>query len=221
MSAFNQKVHSNRAVLNLPYWPEADGILRPKAPGKCIFSDGSPCQISVKARRFRKCGPDFPLVVFACSSHKVCFTAYPPGWAPFGRKPWEAINEDGTEREIKVDTYFSAVLDMSDAKRWPEEGCKNYSTRRSQERHILSICGLFSLGLETEETRYETAEILNVDHVFLADLANGIREGPSMVAKSKGVRTILEILIQEKKNTFEKILLLGHKLRFWGQPLTI
>ena len=221
MSAFDQKVHSNRPFLNLPYWPGVDGTLQPQTPKKCLFLDANSCQITVKSRRLRKCGPNFPLVVFSCSFHKICFTVYPPGWVPFGRKPWESINEDGSSSENESDTYFSAIFDMSDAQRWPEEACENSSTRRTQERQILSICRLFSLGIETEKSRYETAELLAVDHIFLADVANGIREGPSMMSKSKGVRTILEILIQEKKNIFEKILLLGHKLRFWGQPLTI
>jgi len=221
MSAFDQKIHSNRPFLNLPYWPNSDGILRPITPRQCIFPDENLCKISAKDRRIRECGPDFPLIIFACPTHKNCFTVYPLGWAPFGRKSWGDLNEDGSQTEIDPDTYLAAISDMSEDKRWPEEAADNSPTRRTQERHILSICRIFYLVGEDEKDRYETAELLGVDHIFLTDLANGIREGPSMIAKSKGVRAILKILIQKKKKIDEKILLLGHKLRFWGQPLTI
>lgn len=220
MGTFGQSVFSRISFVIGAYWPTKDNILCPEKPGRCPRGTSGSCRTTIKSRRLRKCGPPFPLFQFFCQIHKVSFTVYPPGWVPFGRSPWLPLTEDGRSNDEWDKTYFAGILDMSDGQRWAEECSRNHGTRRTQGRHINAICRLFSLETDDQEVQHKTAEDLGVEVLRIQDLANGIREGPSLRKKAMGVRAILDSIKTRVKTATNPILHLGHKRCFWGPPLT-
>lgn len=94
-------------------------------PAKCIAaSDGcerGPCRIWLRHWRTRKTGPEFPLVVVACRTHRVAFTLYPPGYVPYGRVAMAPVDAAGRllEAPEAVDaTLEDRALDVADDDRW-------------------------------------------------------------------------------------------------------
>lgn len=220
MAAFYQAIFGKIPFLVARYWPSSDGTLTPDRPGHCPFGLLEACRIKIKNRRSRKCGPPFPLVQFFCKFHSVSFTVYPPGWVPFGRRPWLALAEDGTETCYWEKTYFIGILHMCGGDRWPEESSTSPGVRRTQGRHINALSELFSLHAADQEIQHQTAECLGVEVMKIQDFAHRIREGPSLTLKAMGVRAILECFKPRLKATINSILQLGHKRSFWGPPLT-
>ncbi len=220
MVAFLKQTSPQRPLTQLPYWPRKDGRLEPDPPPHCPEGGNNPCDIRIKERRDRKCGPGYRLIQFECRAHSCCFTVYPPGWGPFGRRRWASVREDGSvDQGNPKESYFSSVLDMCKGRRWSEESGSDPGTRRTQGRHINALSHLFALTSTSTAEHHLTAEILNMDTVRLRDIANGIREGPSLLVKAKGERAVLNHLTK-MKDTLKPILQLGHHFGFWGPPLT-
>ena len=64
--------------------------------GPCRDWDERACHIYFDHDRDRKTGPDFPLRVARCVTHKKGFTIYPPGYAPYGRQRLAPVAPDGS-----------------------------------------------------------------------------------------------------------------------------
>ena len=59
-----------------------------EVPHTCPWSSPeAPCVVVVHGRRWRKTGPTHPLAVCRCHAHDIAFTAYPPGFVPYARRP--------------------------------------------------------------------------------------------------------------------------------------
>lgn len=220
MGGFNQSVHSKGTFITAPYRLRGNNQFAPSRPDRCNAGCSDTCYINTKCQRMRKCGPPFPLIQFFCKTHKVTFTVYPPGWTPYGRKAVVPLSEDGYPEDNWDKTYFAACLQMSQGVRWPEGGLQALGVRRTQGRHINSFCKLFSLDAIDYDVQHQVALALNVDTLKIISLANGIREGPSLKNKAKGVRAILRSLTAETDESLQNIIQLGHKHGFWGSPLT-
>ncbi len=64
-------------------YPVTDGLPRHAPCG----ADGEPCMIAPHSLRKRKLGPAHELRVVHCKTHKRYWTLYPPGFAPYLRRP--------------------------------------------------------------------------------------------------------------------------------------
>jgi hypothetical protein len=115
------------------------------------------CSIGVHHRRSRKTGPRHPLAVAKCTTHRVVFTLYPPGYVPHSRvamapvdgegqqlheardaDPAEGGADDEMPRQLAWDTtMFRAARDGGRGSAWPREcSTKAFGSWRTQGRWI-------------------------------------------------------------------------------------
>jgi hypothetical protein len=118
--------------------------------------------------------------VIRCSSHKIGFTIYPPGYVPHARQQLAPVAPDGhliTEKsgtQLFRGTYFDAALDAAVGHFWPCESATGSLSARycTQKRHLSRA--LLLLGIQPglhERLREETAQILAVPGQLLLDSA--------------------------------------------------
>ena len=85
-----------------PYYKKSDGHWRCEKPGKLPCGrQGSKCRIWVHDWRDRVTGPEFPLLVVYCATHKKYFTVYPPGYIPHGRTGISPVEPDGIDKQLE------------------------------------------------------------------------------------------------------------------------
>jgi hypothetical protein len=170
---------ARRHFVNSPYFPDAEGRLRPVTPASCPRDRcGAGCNIVMVGFRKRSHGPGFPLAIGFCGRHLHFFTIYPPGWFPYGRRPLVPVGYDGKalrDENGKTPwkmTFFGALVDAAQGIPWPEElnrgSCDEVlgalGCLRTQRRHLemsLEILGI-SRGTERRE-RENVALSLGVD----------------------------------------------------------
>lgn len=217
------------------YTSNERGIPRPQKPSSCPFatlSDAS-CTIHIERWRVRICGIRFAVAGMRCVTHKVSFTVYPPGWAPYARKALLLVDHGGCEVETEDqdnrwgDTVFEASADAAAEKLWPEEvqlgplpevGLVPQS-RRTQRRHIAGVVLL--LGLNQSATCREreiVARFMNIGVSWLEAGARKIRDGPSLIRKGVEAVQVLEQL-QAIRLRMIGLLTLGTNQGFWGPAL--
>lgn len=109
--------------------------------------NGQSCQIRRHEKRERVFGPGYPLQVVVCVTHEVCFTLYPYGWTPWGRRPVFAM--EGASAAWHKTIFLAAVV-AAKGQLWPEEpdgedgSWKRASTQRRQilrAGHVLGLWG--------------------------------------------------------------------------------
>ncbi len=109
------------------------------------------CQLVVNHWRPRKTGPEHPLLVMTCRTHKVSFTLYPHGHVPYGRTRVAPVAEDGavlSGAEPWRATLFDAVLDAADDVLWPcDSSADDLRRRRTQVRRLERAEPLLGLGV--------------------------------------------------------------------------
>ena len=112
---------ARRHFVVTPYEPDGDRLL-PQLPDTCPVEaqDGRACRLFQDHFRERKTGPAFALCVMRCRTHAIGFTLYPPGYTPWGRKPWvcegvvaKVEDEVKDNAEWFGNTYFEAALDAA------------------------------------------------------------------------------------------------------------
>ncbi len=96
--------------MTVAYVPGGGSTLVPAVmPPSCVYaSKGDPaCVLFVHHLRERKAGPQVPLTVMQCRTHRRAFTLYPLGHVPYGRVAVAPVTLDGqvlfsTEHEPAV-----------------------------------------------------------------------------------------------------------------------
>ena len=96
-----------RPFATVAYVPGEAAVLAPAVmPPSCVHaSPGDPaCVLLVHHTRERKAGPQIPVTVAQCRTHRRAFTLYPLGHVPYGRLAVAPVTPDGqvvlsTQRE--------------------------------------------------------------------------------------------------------------------------
>ena len=187
---------------------------RPIVPQYCplfVTDDDTrtPCKIGLRHRRRRKTGPGYPLSVMCCSAHACTFTLYPPGFAPYQRKP-----------VLKLSSCGNRVLGESDL-------LESDFDSTMFERAVLDDVG----GDRRPRSERRAAKIVGVARDLDARLRESIAWALSVPAgalhwlsqSSKDVWTATrEVLAQLNGNRRYKalnLLVSGHLAGCWGEPL--
>lgn len=96
-------------------------------------ADDHKCNIHKHSTRVRKTGIAHALVVLRCETHGSCWTLYPPGFAPFLRRPLSA------SAGWAATMFWAVLMGASQAPAWPRRrrsSDKPRSCWRTQTRHI-------------------------------------------------------------------------------------
>ena len=186
------------------------------------------CDIRRHYLRVRKTGPGFPLTVVRCHKHKCAFTLYPPGFAPYQRKPVVALAPDGTSpiaeprpgRRLEAfeGTLFHAALDGERQEAWARNSEKGPPDRwwSTQGRHIRLASRLLGVSADTgARLREQLAAVLSVDHLFIRERTPA--EAAGYHARSKGVCAVLRRLTRGATAAL-RLLFCGHLIERWGLP---
>ncbi len=214
-----------RAFVVTPYRAKQDGTLAPDIPthGVCVGQDGRQCRLNFDHRRQRSTGPCFPLTVMRCRPHKRCFTLYPPGHMPYGRRAVVPVAPDGSPVQAPSGvasfcmTLFEAALDAAKGIPWHREGAG--PTGRwwgKQLRWLKLVAQLLALAPGTEpRLRERIADILGIDLLLLREQARAFRSGGGYRARGHAVRCVLEAL-PRADSLPERLLACGHLAGHWG-----
>lgn len=213
MSLSPKPVVGKLVFIVMAYIADALGVPRPKKPLMCPRAGigDIACTIHIARWRFRKCGISFLLAGMRCLTHRISFTVYPPGWAPYSRRPLAAIDHSGCAIEPVddesqwSDTVFKAAIDAANKRLWPEEVLLGPSptiedgvaiqSRRTQHRHIAGVMQLFGFNISaTMREREVVASFTGIGVSRLEEGAKKIREGPSLMVRGMETVQILEQL---------------------------
>lgn len=217
-----------RIYIISPYYPDSTGRLRPDLPtvGPCRDWDERACSVCCDHDRDRKTGPDFPLIVVRCTTHKKGFTIYPPGYVPYGRQPMAPVAPDGSlvsttnGAQRFVGTYFDAALDAAQQRAWPHESIEGSLMPRfpSQVRHLTHSALLLGIqpGLHGN-LRDEIAQILLVGGQRLHDSAARIERQPGYFGLGQAICGVLDALVPTT-SLFERLAEAGAAICLWPTP---
>ena len=211
------------------------GGLLPDKPEACPGDEEDKpqlCKIHRDGRRVRKCGPGFMLCVFQCIVHERRFTVYPPGWTPYSRKPIAALDHLGRMvSNVNGDatwdgTEFDALLAASRSEIWPEELSlgpddvkdPQSQSKKTQHRHIAGAMQLLCLDTKsTDKDREAVARTLRLPYIFISEIFERIRAGPTMTTRGKlGVEILSRLPAQQ--HTVFSLFTTGQNRGFWGAP---
>jgi hypothetical protein len=211
-----------------PYFPDNAGRLLPELPtvGPCRDWNEQACHICFDHDRDRKTGPDFPLHIARCVTHKKGFTIYPPGYVPYGRQRLAPVAPDGSlaantrGAQSFADTCFDAALDAAQQRAWPHESIEGNLMPRfpAQMRH-LTHCSLL-LGIQPglhRQLREEIAQILCVGGQRLYDSATRIETQPGYFGLGKAICSVLDAL-EPTTSLFERLAEAGAGICLWPTP---
>ena len=217
-----------------PYFIDATGELVPVLPETCPFHDvdGRPCRIFNDHDRPRKTGPYSSLRVMKCITHQKCFTLYPPGCTPYGRKPLLRVTadggrvldlEDGAERFRG--TQFDAALDAALGKAWKngddDDTDISTPTFTTQVNHIHRAAAI--LGLEPDistDQRLAIAQTLTISTLSLLAGADCFRNNPGYKEAGQAICAILKML-PDTMLSFERLAEIGFQTGLWPEPFFV
>jgi hypothetical protein len=217
---------ARRHFVVTPYEPDGDRLL-PQLPDSCPVEaqDGQSCRLFQDHFRERKSGPAFALCVMRCRTHATAFTLYPPGYTPWGRKPWVregvvAKVEDDIEDNAEWfrNTYFDAALDAAAGVFWSREKIidADFATPSdlTQECHLSRAIRL--LGIDQEPSLREVfAHLLRLPGQTLHDAAQIIEQPPSLADLGRAVCTVLEAIPCRLTQVFEYLATCGAAVGLW------
>lgn len=216
-----------------PYSPDSTGQLVPLLPETCPNHDidGQPCKIFNDHDRPRKTGSYSSLRVVKCITHQKCFTLYPHGCTPYGRKPLLRVAadggrvldlEDGAERFRG--TQFDAALDAAQGKTWrngDDDTDISTPTFNTQVTHIQRVAVM--LGLESDlsnDQRLAIAQTLPLSTLFLQAGANCFRNNPGYKEAGQAICSILKML-PDTMLSFERLAEAGFQTGLWPEPFFV
>ncbi len=222
---------ARRYFVVTPYEKAGDQLL-PQLPDTCPLGieDGQACRLFIDHFRARKTGPRFALGVMRCATHEIGFTLYPPGYTPWGRKPWvregvvakaEDDVEDNAERFRT--TYFEAALDAVEGVFWPQEKTLDSDFGKpsdlTQECHLSRSIRL--LGINQEPSLREVfAQLLRIPGQILHDAARIIGQQPPLADLGRAACTVLEAIPSTLAGVFESLAICGAAVGLWS-PLHV
>jgi len=206
-------------------------------PTTCAWaSEGAaPCAVGKKCDRRQKTGPCHPVCVLRCATHCVCFTVYPPGHVPHGRRAVINLALDGSDPDdgdaddadvsdtpgILDGTQLEPAWEAGHGKTWSREYELTVTENwfGTQWRQVERATHLTGVALDVEEPDQITrAEILSIDALRL-------REGQAMIRRSPGIRTrglavvhVLKAALAHSRSLLDRVLVAGHAAGLWGRP---
>lgn len=201
------------------YRPGADLRLRPVLPRSCPWGrrDGRRCQVSEHHVRRRATGPKHGLVVARCVTHRHCFTIYPPGYAPYLRRPVLAVTPDGRAcGDAVASSLFEAARDAADGQSWRPSGAAYTTERwRTQQRHIQVVVSM--LGLDSGASSAVREQISHRLCVPLLDLEPAPPQWSGY--RSRG-RRVMEVLARLPRTVSlpKQLLQCGCAAGLWPAP---
>jgi hypothetical protein len=220
---------ARRHFVVTPYEPDGDQLL-PQLPDTCPLEaqDGRSCRLFQDHFRERKTGPAFALCVMRCRTHAIGFTLYPPGYTPWGRKPWvregivtkvEDEVEDPTEGFRN--TYFEAAFDAAEGFFWPREKTSDSDfampSDLTQECHLSRAIRL--LGMNQEPSQREIfAQLLRLPGQILNEAARIVGQAPHRADLGRAVCTVLAALPSTLSCVFESLAISGAAVGLWPPP---
>jgi hypothetical protein len=234
-------VYEKKTFVIAKYISDSSGKIRAKKPESCPNARiPGTCHISIFAYRSRVYSHGYKLNVFYCKNHGRHFTAYPPGFVPYSRRPLLNLAPDGQgilpqnlsdSNNSSLDkTFFSGVIDAAKGYIYPEE--KQLGARpeekpaagcaKSQILNIYMFMLLFGLLKTSHKKRREKiATVLNIDLSLLEDsrrqMNPRIRDGPIEALRGQLGLKILERLLAQT-NVITLLLQLGKNL-LWGSSI--
>jgi hypothetical protein len=217
---------ARRHFVVTPYEPDGDQLL-PQLPDTCPVEaqDGQSCRLFQDHFRERKTGPAFALCVMRCRTHAIGFTLYPPGYTPWGRKPWVregvvAQVEDDVEDHTEWfrNTYFDAALDAAEGIFWPREKVLDAElgtpSDLTQQCHLCRTIRL--LGMDQEPSRRELfAQLFCLPGQILHEAAGIIGQRPSLADLGRVVRQVLAAIPSTLTGVFESLAIGGAAVGLW------
>jgi hypothetical protein len=230
----SQKIASGARAffVTSPHSPGTDGVLEPAIPVVCPFRSrgDAPCDVRRHWQRARKTGPGFDLTVARCHTHKHAFTLYPPGYAPYQRKPLVALAPDGsqpiTDPESRDElpafegTLFDAALDGERRRAWARRSGDGAPDRwwSTQGRHLQTASKLLGLASDTDARQGERiAAVLSIEHVLLRQQARACAHPSGYHARSQAVCAVLRRLRRVTRLVL-RLLYCGSLIARWGVP---
>ena len=217
---------ARRLFVVTPYEPDGDRLL-PQLPDTCPVAaqDGQCCRLFQDHFRARKTGPAFALCVMRCRTHETGFTLYPPGYTPWGRKPWVCEGVVGKGKDAVKDnaewfrnTYFEAALDAADGVFWPREKISDSDfaipSDLTQECHLSRAIRL--LGIDQEPSRREIfAQLYDIPGQTLKDAARIMGQRSHLADLGRAVCTVLEAIPSTLTRVFEQLAICGAAVGLW------
>ena len=236
--------HISKAVaLDFVITPYEDvgGWLEPSLPtdGPCQEADDRPCRLGVHQSRLRKTGPEYELVMVHCHTHGRFFTLYPPGYAPYKRKPVALVAPDGRPVLRQVDpevgegellarlesftgTLFEAGLDASLGNAWPRfgpwglGGAERYWSTQCRQIEVAALLLGVSGGLAAPD-REAVTEVLGVERMLVSELSAKVRRRPGYRVRGDAIAQVLATLPRGRCEV-DRLLDAGHVAGLWGLP---
>lgn len=222
---------ARRYFVVTPYEQHGDQLL-PQLPDTCPLGveDGQACRLFTDHFRARKTGPQFALCVMRCRTHEIGFTLYPPGYPPWGRKPW--VRDGGVARgegevqdnlEWFRNTYFDAALEAAEGVFWPREKVLDAEwgtpSDLTQRCHLCRAIRL--LGMDQEPSRRELfAQLFCLPGQILHEAAAIIGQRPPLADLGRVVRTVLAAIPSTLTGVFESLAICGAAVGLWP-PLQV
>jgi hypothetical protein len=160
-----------------------------------------------------------------CRTHAIGFTLYPPGYPPWGRKPWvcewvvaKVEDEVKDNAEWFRNTYSEAALDAAEGVFWPREKISDadFATPSdlTQECHLSRAIRL--LGMNQEPSLREIfAQLLRLPAQTLHDGARIIGQAPNRADLGRAVCTVLEAIPSTLSCVFESLAICGAAVGLW------
>jgi hypothetical protein len=188
-----------------------------------------PCDIRRHDYRARKTGPCFPLTIVRCHTHDRFFTLYPPGFAPYQRKPVLQLAPEGAPvlHEGADDplqdydgTLFEAARDAERGCAWARDSDEEIPDAwwSTQGRHVDRALQLLGLSWQlADRLREAIAVILSVPCMLLRDRSCTTNGGYRR--KGKAVCDVLRVLSGGRQRA-TRLLFCGYVADMWGRPWT-
>lgn len=219
---------ARRPFVVTPYHADAAGRMVPVLPASCWSSGAGdlPCRVTPHSWRGRTTGPGFPVRVATCPVHGAYFTLYPPGHAPYQRKPLAPVAPDGSPIAGRAEgargfegTVFDAALDAADGVAWARE-CPGgtdrwWGTQCRQVERATMLCGVAPV-LEAAG-REVIAAILGVDGMLLHEQAGKLAGEPGYRRRGLAVCAVLARLGRGLR-VEDVIAGAGRVVGTWGEP---
>lgn len=172
--------------------------MSPELPDHCpLGANGSCCHIKRHARRQRKAGPGFALVIVVCTEHRRHYTLYPLGFTPYARARIAKVSGDGqgsamTASDLSFwdDTRLETVIDQKSAAQTGHGLEPGTRSRRRQLGFTARVLGL------TGEARVleRAALVLEVDLLLLTTSSAAYARARGMLPRARAIEPVLAAL---------------------------
>ena len=220
-------MHTQSPFLVVPYLPDSDGRIEAQLPTQCpLWQPGdAPCSLARKGYRARKTILGFSLCLFRCRQHNKKFTAYPPGYAPFLRKPLVSLapNGDHFTRDTPTtpldNSAFRATLDAARGKAWPKY-IRHASEQcfMTQMRHLRRIASLLGIACHQGPREHERSV------AYLGVNLTTVHEAHRSLVRDTGYKNLgratWNVLYEVASGcrAYERLLESGYLDGLWGRP---